>query len=74
MRRPQPPSLAQPPAGIDGGPWAGPRGTPHPHGPAGSLAKSEPATSGGAEAAVARELFKLLERLDRPGVELASIW
>jgi transposase len=24
--------------------------------------------------AVARQLFKLLERLDRPGVELASIW
>ena len=26
------------------------------------------------ERAVARQLFKLLERLDRPGVELASIW
>jgi transposase len=24
--------------------------------------------------AVARQLFKLLEQLDRPGVELASIW
>jgi len=24
--------------------------------------------------AVARQLFKLLERLDRPGVELANVW
>jgi hypothetical protein len=23
---------------------------------------------------IARQLFKLLERLDRPGVELANIW
>jgi transposase len=24
--------------------------------------------------AVARQLFKLLERLDRPGVQLANVW
>jgi hypothetical protein len=52
---------------------------PAPTPPGGAARARAPGTSGGASLveyprAVARQLFKLLERLDRPGVQLANVW
>jgi hypothetical protein len=41
---------------------------------AGRRARAPATFAGGLKRVVARQLLKLLERLDRPGVELASIW